>query len=75
MEMQKETEKKYTKSQRVVAWIGIILLAILYLATLISAILATPVTYTLFRMCLIATVLLPLTIFGYIKIYSLFTGR
>ena len=68
-------QSKYTKSQRVIAIIGIILLIALYIITLVSAIFATKATANLFRGCIIASVLIPLMIFGYIKIAKLLTGR
>lgn len=68
-------QPKYTKTQRIVALIGVILLALLYIATLISAIIATPATPQLFKMCLLASFIIPLVIWGYSKVVKFLTDR
>ncbi len=70
-----EINSRFKKTKRIAAWVGIILLAALYLTTIISAIIATPATGTLFIMCIVGSVLIPLMIFGYIKLAKLLTGR
>lgn len=70
-----EVPKKRGKFERIAAWIGIILLIALYITTLISAILATPATAALFKVSVFASALIPLMIFGYIKLVKLLTGR
>ena len=67
--------KKHGKIERIAAWIGIFLLIALYVTTLISAILATPATAALFKVSVVASALIPLMIFGYIKLAKLLTGR
>ncbi len=73
----KETKfkSKYTKSQRIVAMIGAILLILLYLVTMVSAIFTTSATPELFKACLFASFLIPLMILCYIKIGRLLSDR
>ena len=68
-------DKKYTKLQRIFAIVGVILLLLLYIVTLICAVFATPATLPLFKACILSTVLIPLMIFGYIKIGRILTRR
>lgn len=70
-----ENKSTRPKSQRIVALCGVILLALLYISSIICAILATPAYQTMFKISLISTILIPLVIFGYIKIAKIFTGR
>jgi hypothetical protein len=64
---------KYTKGQRILAMTGVILLALLYIATLISALLATPATHTLFRVSILSSILVPLLIWGYMLVAKMFS--
>ena len=63
------------KGKRILAMIGVIILAGLYVATLISAILATPATDDFFKASLIATLIIPLLIYVYMLIYRLIFGK
>lgn len=76
---QKEKESKfqssYTKGQRIVAMIGVILLILLYLVTLISAITTSPATPELFKMCIGSSILLPTMFWLYIRFAKLFSNR
>lgn len=65
----------YNKKQRVAAWIGIILLALLYLATLLCAIFDFDGAGRLFQACLFATIAIPILIWIYIYLYGKLTGR
>ncbi|MCR5654303.1 MAG: hypothetical protein K6G07_01495 [Lachnospiraceae bacterium] len=60
----------YTKKQRIMALVGVILLVILYLVTLISAIFAGSYTKTLFRVSLVLTVAVPILLWIYIWLYG-----
>ena len=51
---------KQDNRKRILAWIGIILLVLLYLATLITAFLHIPGWDRLFQACLIATIGVPI---------------
>ena len=57
------------KLQRILALIGVILLAGLYLITLVSAIFATPYSAGLFKACLFSTVFIPIMIYAILLIY------
>ena len=64
-----------TTSKQIVALVGVILLAAMYLLTLIAAIFDNSSTMTLFRACLIATVTIPLLIWVYIWMYGKLTHK
>lgn len=75
--MEKKQEKgkfqsSYTKGQRIFAMVGVIVLVLLYLITLISAITTSPKTPELFKMCIGASILLPIMFWLYIRFAKLF---
>lgn len=70
-----EKSSKKMTSKRLAALIGIALLAILYIATLIVAIVDTSASGRWFRMCLSATVAVPILVWIYTWIYGKLTGR
>lgn len=75
--MEQKEEKKvfrssYTKGQRIIAMVGVIILLLLYLVTLISAITTSPRTPELFKMCVGASILLPIMFWLYIRFAKLF---
>lgn len=65
----------YHKKQRIAALIGIILLVLLYLATLICAIFNFDGSGRLFQACLFATIAIPLLIWIYIFLYGKLTNK
>lgn len=65
----------YSKKQRIAALIGIILLAALYLLTLVSAIFDLDGSGNLFKTCLFATVALPILIWVYIWMYGMWRKK
>lgn len=65
----------HSKGQRIAAWIGIILLVSLYIATLIFAIFDFDGKGLLLRTSLIATVAVPILIWIYIWIYGMLTQK
>lgn len=65
----------YHKKQRIAALVGVILLVLLYLATLISAIFNFDGSGRLFQACLFATIAIPLLIWIYIFLYGKLTDR
>lgn len=75
-EMEKKEEKEfrssYTKGQRIVAMVGVILLLALYLVTLVAAITTSPAAPELFKMCIGASILLPIMFWLYIRFAKLF---
>lgn len=65
----------YSKKQRTAALIGVIALVLLYIITLICAIFDFDGTGKLFSVCLYATIVIPLVIWGYIWIYGKLTDK
>ena len=70
----KNSEKKMT-SKQIVAIIGIVLLVLLYLVTLVFAFIDTAATNTLFPICLISTIVVPVLIWIYTWLYGRLTGK
>lgn len=60
----------HTKKQRVMAWIGIVLLLLLVVATFLCAFLDFEGSERLFAACLFASVALPILIWIYIGLYG-----
>lgn len=56
--------------KQIAAWFCIILLALLYIATFVVALLDFPGSGALFRACLIATIGLPILMWVYIWLYG-----
>lgn len=65
----------YSKKQRAAALCGIILLAGLYIFTLIAAIFNFDGTGNLLKACLFATVAIPILIWVYIWMYGVYTKK
>ncbi|MGN0131654.1 MAG: hypothetical protein ACI4AA_04360 [Lachnospiraceae bacterium] len=65
----------YSKKQRIAALCGIILLAALYLFTLIAAIFDFDGTGNLLSACLFATIAIPILIWVYIWMYGVWTQK
>ena len=68
-------EKKKMTSKQIVAIIGVVLLAAMYVITLIAAIFDNPNSMMLFRACLIGTFTIPLLIWVYIWMYGKLTQK
>lgn len=66
--------KKIT-SKQVVAIIGIVLLVLMYIATLIAAIVDSSASGRLFWVCLYATVVIPILIWVYTWMYGKLTQK
>lgn len=71
----KQLKSSYTKGQRIVAMIGVILLVALYLVTLIAAFTTSPAAPELFKMCIGSSILLPIMFWLYIRFAKLFMDR
>lgn len=61
----------FKRTKRVLAWIGIIILSGLYLATLILALIGSSMAQALFRGAFAATVLFPVLLYAFQLIYRL----
>lgn len=72
--MNKKEKRKLT-SKQIVAWIGIIALASLYLITLIVAIINPGEGGRLFQACLVATIAVPLLVWIYVWMYGKLSGK
>lgn len=72
-----ENTPKQTKrtSKQIAALIGVILLAALYIITLLVAVFAPASAGGLFQACLAATIAVPFLIWIYIWMYGKLTGR
>ena len=74
--MKKSTDQKPKRtSKQIVALLGVILLAALYIITLFVAIFNPDASGTLFRACLGATLVVPVLLWIYIWIYGKLTNR
>ncbi len=73
--MSKETKSSYPKGVRIVALVGAILLALMYLVTLISAVTTSPASPGLFKACLGGSIFLPIMLWLYIQFAKLFTNK
>lgn len=70
----KETKRKRS-SKQIVAMVGVVLLALLYVATLVTAIADSSQSAKWFRICLFATFALPLVIWIYSWMHGRLTGK
>lgn len=73
--MNKNERTKKKTSKQIVAILGIVLLAAMYVATLLAAIFDTSGAGTMFRICLSATFAIPLLLWIYIWLYGKITGK
>ena len=71
----KKPKDKRITSKQIVAMAGVVLLALLYVITLIVAIVDSSASGRLLWMCLFATVAIPLLIWVYIWMYGKLTGH
>lgn len=67
-----DNQKKTTKitSKQIVAWIGIVLLLLLYVALLLTALFDKSSSGRLFWMCLYATIAVPILVWIYAWLYG-----
>ena len=72
--MNKNEKRKLTPKQ-IVAWIGIVTLAAMYLITLIVAIVNPGEGGRLFQACLVATIAVPLLVWIYVWMYGKLRGK
>lgn len=70
-----DSQKRKITSRQAVALAGVVLLVLLYLVMLAAAILDSSSTARWFRICLAATIVLPLLIWIYSWMYSRLTGK
>lgn len=53
------------KKKRILAWIGIVLLVGLYVATFIFAMIDSSAAYNMFKVCLGFTIIIPVLLYAY----------
>ncbi len=56
--------------RRIIAWIGIGLIVLMYLITAISAVLAKPETNQLFMASVVMTIIIPVVIWAFLRMYE-----
>lgn len=71
----KDVKKSKRTSRQIVALGGVILLVLLYIATLIAAIADRSASAFWFRLCLIGTLFIPVVIWLYSWMYGRLTGK
>lgn len=62
------------KSIRILALLGVILLVLLYVSTLIFALIDNPVADDCLKAAVAATILLPVVLYGFVVIHRLITS-
>ena len=72
---QKDNNKKKVTSKQVVAMTGVIFLVLMYLVTLIVAIVDSSSSGKLFALCLYATIAVPILIWIYTWMYGKLTNK
>jgi len=62
---------KHSKKKRILALIGVILLASLYLSTLVFALIGTPLANDLFKASVVCTIMVPILLYAFTLVYRL----
>lgn len=70
-----EKQKTFLKVRRIAAWVGITVLALLYLSTLVLALIGTEASRTLLKFSILSTFVVPVLMYGYILMYRVLNGR
>ena len=73
--MSEKQSKKNITPKQIAAWIGIILLILLYIITLFVAIFDTSSSGKMFALCIFATIAVPLLIWIYTWMYGKLTNK
>ncbi len=68
-------EKKKRTSKQVVAMTGVVLLVLMYVATLVVAIVDTSASGKYFALCLACTFVIPIVVWFYSWMYGRMTGK
>jgi len=75
---EKKTEtpvSSYPRGARIIAAVGAVLLALMYVITLVAALTASPASSGLFKACLGGSILLPIMLWLYIRFAKLWSDR
>ena len=73
--MNEKQAKKIRRMKQIMAWTGIIVLALLYIITFIIGIMGKAGTQKLLLACIIGTVLVPVTMYAMIRITDTLSGK
>lgn len=57
--------------KRIAAWIGLGLIAVMYLLTIVAAVMARPEAMGLFMTSIVLTILVPIMMWAFIKMYEM----
>lgn len=57
--------------KRIAAWIGIGLIAVMYLLTIVAAVLARPETMGLFMASIVLTIMVPIILWSFLRMYEM----
>ena len=66
---------KYMNFRRIVAWAGIVILALMYIALLVMALMGASIQNDMFGFCLIATIIVPVFCFAIIWIHGRYNDK
>ena len=61
------------KAKRILALLGAIILVLMYISTLVFALIGSPTAYSLFKASIACTVFLPVMLYAYILVYRVLT--
>lgn len=57
--------------KRIAAWIGIGIIAVMYLLTIVAAVLARPETMGLFMASIVLTIMVPIILWSFLRMYEM----
>jgi len=57
--------------KRIAAWIGLGLIAVMYLLTIVAAVLARPETMGLFMASIVLTIMVPIILWAFLRMYEI----
>lgn len=57
--------------KRIAAWIGIGLIAVMYLLTVVAAVMARPETMGLFMASIVLTIMVPIILWAFLRMYEM----
>lgn len=58
-------------ARRIAAWIGLGLIAVMYLLTIVAAVLARPETMGLFMASIVLTIMVPIILWAFLRMYEM----
>lgn len=67
--------KNMKRTKQILAWIGIVLLVVLYLVTFILSLLKNPAAQTLFRASFYCTIMIPFLLYAFMLVYRVLNRK